>query len=173
MKTAVILATGPSMSQAIADYAIAHADIVVAVSDAYKLAPKAHVLASSDAAWWAANPEAKLFEGEKYSAAEVINITRESSLGTGNNSGLLAMHLAHKKGAERILLCGFDMHGTHYFGKHPEGLKNTTPQRFEVFKNQFKRWKPKGVVVLNCTPNSALHCYPFADLKEQLKGFVK
>lgn len=170
MKTAIIIATGPSMSQAIADYAIGKG-LVIVVSDAYKLAPKADALVSSDAAWWAANPEALAFEGEKYSAADVKGVTRETTLGTGSNSGLLAMLIAHKKGAERILLCGFDMHGSHYFGKHPEGLKNTTAARFEVFKNQFARWKPKGVTISNCTVGSALRCYPFADLKEQLEGF--
>jgi hypothetical protein len=171
MKTAVILATGPSMSQAIADYALKRADLVIAVSDAYKLAPKAHALVSSDDAWWGAHPEALEFEGEKYSV-RMPGTQHEQSLGTGSNSGLLAMLIAQKKGADRILLCGFDMHGTHYFGPHPEGLKNTTPHRFDVFKTQFERWKPKGLQILNCTPNSALRCYPFADLKEQLEGFV-
>lgn len=167
MKTAVILATGSSMSQQIADYVMPRADIVIAVSDAYKLAPKAHALVSSDDAWWRAHPEAFDFEGEKYSV-RTAGTQHEQSLGTGSNSGLLAMLVAQKKGAERILLCGFDMRGTHYFGPHPEGLKNTTPQRFETFKMQFARWQPKGLQILNCTPGSALHCYPFADLKEQL-----
>lgn len=172
--TYVVLATGPGLTQEVVDYVRGKAK-VIAVSDAYKLAPWADALVSNDAAWWMAHPEALKFEGEKYTGAPdwhrfpgVTRIVPEGLLATGSNSGMLACHLAYKKGAKRIILCGFDMHGTHFFGPHPTPLRNTPPERFAAFKKQFSRWHPEGVSVINCTPNTALRCYPMADLKDVL-----
>lgn len=171
MTTWAVLATGPSMSQAVAD-AVRGKCRVVAVSDAYMLAPWADALVSTDAAWWAAHPDAKNFEGIKYTGAPaylpVPGVTRAPWGDTGTNSGLLACKTAYAMGASRILLCGFDMHGTHFFGTHPPGLGNTTPERFVELRKQFDVWRPRNVEVLNCTPGSALQAYPFADLHEAL-----
>lgn len=61
---AIILATGPSMSQAVADSARGFGT-VIAVSDAYRLAPWADCLVSADTAWWKHhNPD---FAGPKFS----------------------------------------------------------------------------------------------------------
>lgn len=168
LTTFSILATGPSMSQALAD-ALRGKAKVIAVSDAYKLAPWADAMASQDAAWWAEHPEAMRFDGRKFSGAPVDGVEKMEFTGgliSGSNSGLLACHVAVMLGAKRILLCGFDMRGSHYFGPHPEPLKNTTPGRFEVFKKQFAQFRPAGVEILNCTPASGLTCYPVAELKD-------
>lgn len=165
-----VLATGPSMSQAVAD-AVRGRCAVVAVSDAHKLAPWADAMASTDRAWWCAHPEALEFAGRKFTTAQVEGVERipfEGPITTGSNSGLLACHVAVKLGATRILLCGFDMKGAHFFGPHPEPLKNTKPGRFEAFQEQFRRFRPRGVEILNCTRGSALRAYPMADLEEAL-----
>lgn len=170
MNTFAILATGPSMSQEIADM-VRNRCRVIAISDAYQLAPDAEAMVSSDAAWWRAHPEAYYFSGKKFTAApDFQNLpgVERFALHSGSNSGLLACHVAVMLGAKKILLLGYDMGGTHYFGEHPEPLKKTTPQRYEIFKKQFEHFRPRDVEILNCTPNSALRCYPFADLKEQL-----
>lgn len=174
MTTWVVLATGPSMSQEVADYVRGRAK-VIAVSDAWQLAPWAEVMVSTDAAWWNAHPEALEFAGEKYTAAPtwraipgVQHIAPDGILNTGSNSGLLGCHVAYKKGATKIVLCGFDMGGTHYFGPHPAGLVNTPPQRFCAFKKQFAAWKPPGIDVVNCTPGSALLCYRLSNLKDEV-----
>lgn len=166
-----VLATGPSMSQAVADQVRGRCK-VVAVSDAYKLAPWADALASSDAAWWKANPMAAEFVGPKWTAApdfrKVEGVERFPSADNGSNSGLLACQVAVSMGATKILLCGFDMRGSHFFGPHPAPLKNTQPARFQVFHRQFSRFRPRGVQVLNCTPGSALKHFPMVDLEEAL-----
>lgn len=172
MTTWAILATGPSMSQAVADSVRGRCK-VVAVSDAYRLAPWADVLVSTDGAWWRQHPQALEFAGEKYSMAPdwkpVPGVKRpESNFGTGVNSGLLACDVAVRHGAKRLLLLGFDMGGSHFFGVHPSPLKNTPPDRFERFKRQFEMYRPRGVQILNCTPGSALKAYKFADLHESL-----
>lgn len=71
-------------------------------------------------------------------------------------------------GAARVLLLGFDMRGAHYFGPHRAPLKNTDAARFEKFKRQFAAYRPPGVEIINCTPGSALSCYPLGQLEDYL-----
>lgn len=140
---------------------------VVAISDAYQLAPWADALVSQDLAWWRAHPDAFDFKGRKFSSTQHPGLEQFPS-NTGCNSGLLACQVAVMLGAKKILLCGFDMNGSHYFGPHPAPLKNTSHNRFQVFQDQFSRFKPRGVEILNCTPRSHLRAYPKADLSASL-----
>src|SRR5688572_19877453 len=120
------------MSQAVADSVI-HLPTVV-VSDAFRLRPDAVALASQDVKWWDAHPEARQFAGRKFSANRIKGVERLESpmVRSGMNSGLLGLEVARMLGADRVLLLGFDMHGTHYFGKHPAPLNETTKIRFGV-----------------------------------------
>jgi hypothetical protein len=165
--TFAVLATGPSMSETVARSVMLRCN-VVAVSDAYRLAPWADALASCDAAWWRNNPDAMQFAGRKFTLAPdyqgMPELERITGLASGTNSGLFALHVAVKLGATRILMLGFDMRGSHYFGPHQKPLKNTTADRYRVFQEQFARFKPRGVKILNCTPGSALTAYPSEDL---------
>lgn len=145
---------------------------VIAVSDCFRLAPWADAMASQDRAWWSANPEARLFAGRKFSGVVVSDeIERYQSL-SGTNSGLLACQVAVMMGATKLLLCGMDMRGSHYFGPHPAPLKNTAERRFLVFQEQFKRFRPRGVQIINCTPGSALQAYPMGKLEDHLASAV-
>lgn len=159
------------MSQAVADRVRGRCR-VAAVSDAYRLAPWADVLVSTDAAWWAMHADAKQFAGEKYTGAPVFlpvpGVTRALWSTPGTNSGLLACKTVHALGATRILLCGFDMRGSHFFGSHPPGLGSTAPQRFPALRQQFAEWRPAGVEIINCTPGSALTAYPFSTIETEL-----
>lgn len=165
-----VLATGPSLA---ADdvQLVKNRFRVVAVSDAYILAPWAEALVSADAAWWKAHPDAMRFAGERYGCVyDFQNVPQVTPLhvGSGHNSGLLGIMVAVRAGAKRVCLLGFDLHspGQHFFGKHPERLKSTTPDRMEIFKRQFAGYKPRGVEIINCTPDSALTCYPTANIRE-------
>jgi hypothetical protein len=87
---------------------------------------------------------------------------------SGCNSGLQGMRVARDKlGAKQILLCGFDMHGTHYFGKHPSALRNTDEARRKHFHKQFSMWRNREIVI-NCTPGSALQTFRTGVLEEVL-----
>lgn len=147
---------------------------VVVVSDAFRLAPWADGLVSQDAKWWASNPDAMQFAGRKFSGALMEGVEKvqfEGPIASGSNSGLLAMHVAVTKfGATRLLLLGFDMCGGHFFGPHVAPLRNTSPSRFDAFKEQFKRYRPRGVEIINCTPGSVLKAYRMADLNDCLNG---
>lgn len=139
--------------------------LVVAVSDTFRLAPWADALAAQDAAWWRKHPDAFQFAGRKFSANRIAGVEQLPQVNTNRSSGVLALEAAVLMGATDIDLFGFDMHGSHYFGPHPEGLNNTTEARFEVFQNQFAIWRDsnENIRVVNCTPNSKLRAFPHED----------
>lgn len=143
---------------------------IIAVSNVgIDLCPQADALVSHDGKWWGCNPKALKFKGRKFcrnSRAGVEVFIPQSDKGC--NSGLMAMEVAcgiFK--AEKLILLGFDMHGTHYFGAHPEGLKNTGEAGFNRHIGQFKSWR--GCPVINCTPGSALKQFPFQQLEDVLQ----
>jgi len=173
MITCAVLATGPSMSQEIAD-SVRGKCKVVAVSDAYKLAPWADALVSNDYLWWKNHPKAFQFEGKKFCGMmkkELTYLPPKVPFSAGCNSGLQGIRVAMEYlRATKILLCGFDQHGTHFFGLHPAPLKNTTDQRRTVHLRQFiafSRAKERPEVI-NCTPGSAITCFSMGDLAEEL-----
>lgn len=156
------------MSQAVADRLRGIGRI--AVNDAYRLAPDAEALAANDAAWWKAHPAALSFAGRKFSCSpmpkpvEVVLAT--DVIGRGSNSALLAVHVAIRYfGATLVELHGVHLKGSHFFGPHvAPDLANTTEKRFRIFGQQFAAYAatlPPGVEIVNCTPDSALTCFPF------------
>lgn len=169
----IILATGQSLSPEQVDYVRTHAADknrfkIIAVSDAFKLAPDADILASHDVAWWKHNPASLDFVGLKMCNFHVggVGTVRPDGVPVGCNSGLWAMFLARHLGAKKIILLGFDMWGSHFFGKHPAPLNNTTEARFKTHIRQFDGFA--GPEVINCTPGSKLKKFPMLDLKEVL-----
>lgn len=186
-RTVAVLASGPSMSQRVADAVRGLPTIVI--NDTYRLAPWADLLYAADAAWWTLHPEALRFAGLKVSVDFVggvkqLNYTGSSgydpdprAIRSGSNSGYQGVHLAAQAGAARILLCGFDMSaakGAHWFGPHRGGLVNTTADTYARFIHRFDSLKAaldeRGVEVINCTPGSALKCFPSAHLDDVLRG---
>lgn len=174
------------MSQAIAD-SLRDRAAVIAVQDAFRLAPWADMLYGCDSAWWLHHRETALkFAGLKVSCDDVplpavLKLKQSGTQGfdpdpacirTGRNSGYQALHIAARAGASRVLLCGYDMQGSHFFGRHPAGLRNTEPGVFNLFCKAFDTLKPAlralGCEVLNCTPGSRLTTFPFADLQASL-----
>lgn len=169
MTTFAVLATGPSMSQEIADYVRGKCS-VVAVNDAFRLAPWADALVANDRAWWNLYPEAMSFAGRKFAGTKIqhiehLPVTQEFVPGT--NSGLQGVRVARLMGATKILLCGFDMHGSHYFGRHPTPLKETSEVRRKEFIRQFGLFKNREMVV-NCTDGSAIPWFRFSTLEAEL-----
>lgn len=198
-----ILASGPSMTQKVADLvrasgcrAIAVNNQGIAFGDKPAMAPWADILYASDSKWWHNYAEeVAAFQGRKVTIAASGGVDpnlitpdiyvmghggvngfdeRPTHLRTGSNSGFAAVHLAVHLGARRILLCGFDMKAgnkEHWFGDHywRKGYRS----RYDLFINSFKRaaedFKARAEVI-NCTPGSALKCFPFMDLKEALSG---
>lgn len=193
--TVLIMGSGPSLAQGDVNQARAHADAVIAVNDAYKLAPDATVLYAADAKWWGwhkgcvathtvGSVTYPAFTGQFkyalsttpfYPAVQVLRRGPQTGLtldparvALGLNGVYQSINVAVHLGATRILLLGVDMRGGHFFGKHPD---NSAPpfslclQRFETLVAPLRA---AGVEILNCTPKSALKAFPCLSLDEAL-----
>jgi len=167
---ACILAPGPSMSQAVADSGRG-ADVVIAVGNVgLDLAPWADALVAQDRQWWNQFPQAHQFSGRKFSTRKIDGVEQiecEGLLSSQSNSGAIALIVAQQIfEADEIELHGFDMQGSHYFGKYQEPLRNTAVTRFAEFQHQFaaigQHLSKRGVRVVNKTPGSALACFEMA-----------
>jgi len=158
------------MSQALADRVREIPGVSFGVvTSAWPLAPWADFLAAQDIAWWRKNPTALTeLSGAKYSANRIDGVIRvqSSCMTSSTNSGVLALEVARIRGATRIILLGFDQHGSHYFGPYTNGLTNTPEPRRASHRHQFRMWglMHKHVEVLNATKGSALTCFPTIDL---------
>lgn len=169
----------------------------IAVNDAYKLCPNARALYAADVAWWQLNKGCPDFKGNKYtctSTSEEFGIRRglskqygihivngrkgrgfslvPNTIHYGGNSGFQAVNLAIHFGANPIVLVGFDMHGSHFFGKHSLPLRQTRQHAMDGWVKNFERaarMMPKHLNIINATPNSALRCFPMMELEDALK----
>lgn len=166
----------------------------IAINTTYQRALWADVLYACDLEWWElyANKvgigEWPRFDGDRWTqderAAKRFGIRyvksqaapglgrRPGLIHQGGNGGYQAMNLAYQAGASRLVLLGFDMHGGHWHGQHPRPLSNPPPYLFATWLKAFIQLatdlQEEGVQVVNCTPGTALHCFPKADLEEAL-----
>lgn len=170
-----VCAPGVSLSAEQIGLVVAAGVPIVAAGDAIRLTHEhAAALAASDNAWWRQYPEWQSWPGKRFTLAPDWNklngVERLETGQTGSNSALFAVQVAKHLGATEALLLGFDLHspGEHFFGRHPDTLRSSTPQRFEVFKRQFEQYKPRDLAIVNCTPGTALHTYRKADLAAML-----
>lgn len=182
MTTFAILCTGPSLSQAVADSVrrlpavavnAAGVDVINSLTGEVvpAIAPWATALAANDSAFWTVFPQALQFAGRRFSANNIGGVERLTGVSPGHCSGVLALEAAKHMGATRVLLLGCDMQGTHYFGPYSHSkLKNTTDPRRKIHMVQFAQWGKwnPGIEVINCTPGSALQCFPSSTLEAAL-----
>lgn len=192
-QTCVVAATGPSLTQEVADRCKGLP--VVAVSDAYRLMPWAPVMHSADTDWWKVHNGCPDFAGEKWTLRKEYNdqaviekyglkaIHERHSNGfslnqhwvmSGENSGLQAINLAILMGAARVVLVGFDMRivegRRHFFGDHPAPLRNNDYRKLLGYFRNAAANMPDGIEVINCTPGSAIAHFPFMSLEDALAG---
>lgn len=191
--TVAILGGGPSLTQNQVN-AVEHFP-VIAINDAYKLAPWADILYGCDAKWW--NWEERKFrkvkvalkwnavsgqfhngwDDETHRDVWALASTGEgglesapNSVRTGLNSGYQAINLAVHLGAKRILLLGYDMKSangrSHWFGEHPDKIVPPYKSFMGVWPTIVEPLKKRGVEVINCSPNSALDVFPKMELGE-------
>ncbi len=113
-----------------------------------------------------------------------------SALAHGANSGYQAINLAYHFGAKRIMLLGYDMHVNGRSHWHDEARPQWRNERYPeihflphfdgsveglvdgkvvtVKPSLVDALKAEGVDVVNCTPGSALKCWPYLPLDEAL-----
>jgi hypothetical protein len=90
--------------------------------------------------------------------------------GEAVDTGGSAINLAYLFGATTIALLGFDMRTTGHW--HDRTLKEPEAKHYERFippiERMASRLQALGVRVINCTPGSALKCFPVQPLEEVL-----
>ena len=184
-RTVAVLASGPSMSQEVADR-VRHLPRIT-VNTTYRLAPDADIIYGCDASWWQVNPGALACPGLKVSMEVMQGVRQElpasvhvlrhtgregfdphpGCLRTHNNGGAQAVQVAAHAGAEQIILLGFDMHGGHW-----HEAQQIDPRQFERWIYRFRElarvlsWR--GVDLVNCTEGSALDSVRRSSLDEVL-----
>jgi hypothetical protein len=183
--TVAILASGPSMSLAVADLVRAAGMPAIVINTTHRLAPWAAMLYAADIEWWQhpSNADAATFAGLRVSCQQVPGVLALRNAGTVGysdepdcvhtigNSGAQALQIAIKAGAKRVLLCGFDMHGGHWHGVHPAGLRDTAPENYVTWVGRFEKVAPllkARADIVNVTPGSALKCFRMSTLEEEI-----
>jgi len=194
-QTAAVVATGPSLTTTQVRQLEGKAR-TIAVNDSYKIAPWADMMYAADHKWWRHHAFCHSFTGERWTqnrgptgwvdeagsnGLEIIQCKHSLEVSTdphfvssGWNSGFQAMNIAVHLGAKRILLLGVDLHtggGAHFFGEHPPGLQRSSP--WATFRKAFTVSAPvlagMRVEVINCSPTSALTCYPYMEVGVALR----
>lgn len=165
-----VLAPGPSLTQGLVDKVKGRK--VCAVCNAYELAPWADMLVANDRVWWREHPAAHQFAGRKLSGNRIdgVELVTPSTFGIPSNSGVLALDALRNEGATKIVMIGFDSHGSHFFGAYKNRCRNTPERRRQEHRLQFQGWAAgnKSVKVLNCTEGSKITAFPFASLEHHL-----
>lgn len=193
-ETVVILGGGSSLTPADVAYCRGKAH-VIAIKEAFQLAPWAEVLYAADAKWWRHFQGAPLFAGRKYSIEQdssqpptdwsqwpAVHVLRNTGvdgleleptgLRTGYNSGYQAINLAyHLAGATKIILLGFDMWTgpsgqQNWFGDHPLHTKSPYPLFLQAFKSLEAPLTAAGVHVVNASRFTVLDSFPRVSLEE-------
>lgn len=190
--TAVVVASGPSLD----DEQIVHVEHApvktIAVNNSYEILGHPSAVYACDYLWWKLNHmkvkqniHRQCLWTQDRAASEQFQINHvqwEAKDGLGKrglrvngNSGAGAINLAYHFGARRILLVGMDMKPgpngeKHWHPDHPKPL--VQGQQFEEWRKKMgvlaADLKTEGVTVVNCTPGSALTCFPMGDLEQEL-----
>ena len=195
-ETVAILASGPSMSQEVADEVARRELRTIAINTTFQLAPWADILYACDSQWWERHwKHARGFGGLKVTIEpsalkpELLTLKNNTiggftgfdpnpdSLKSGQSSGYQAICIAAHTGTRRIELHGFDMRSIenrhHWHGVHPSPLRNHGESQYAKWIKNFEtlvpEMKKRGIEVVNCTPGSALKCFPF-DLEQERKA---
>lgn len=172
-KTAVVVAAGPSASEAPLE-TIRGLLPVLAVKESWRLVPWADVLYGCDDKWWIVRNGVTGFHGLK-----ITSNHRCSSMFPdlhrvrmdGNNSGIRAVRLAELYGATRIVLVGFDMHprnGIHWHGPHGPELRNADADKMEIWRKEMDAAKFTADVI-NTSKSSALKSYRYLPFAEAIR----
>lgn len=187
---AICLGGGPSLTAADVAACRGHGT-VIAINDAYRLAPWADLLYACDDKWWHWHHGVPDFPGRKFALEPWRSATRfpdvtilkhtgvkgleltGGALRTGKNSGYQAINLAVHLGAVRILLLGYDLQygakgQSHWFGEHPDGAQPPVQTFVPYFTTLVAPLAARGIEVINCSRQTALTCFPQQALETAL-----
>lgn len=196
--TIVCIGTGPSLTQRQVDIAREKGFTLYGCNNAYQLAPDLELLYGCNYEWWAHYwPEVKDLPCEKWTvnsrAAEEFGINwiaeknapgmsqDQDVIHHGHGSGYSLVSMAHRAGAKRIILLGYDLRYAsdydgrqrkvgagprHFFGEYPEQMQHWPSVRIQNgvhlgLLDLYQSVRDQGAVeIINATPGSALTCFP-------------
>lgn len=188
-ETFVLIGGGPSLRREDVDFVRGKA-CVIAINDAYRLAPWAEILYAADRSWIDAHDGVPSFMGVKYSIDSKDPTTRRdwivlrntglvgleldpSGLRAGLNSGYQAINLAVHLGARRIVLLGYDLcpngFREHWFEDPPDRRLSPYAEMRETFASLAEPLAALKISVVNCSRLTALAVFPRASLAEVLR----
>lgn len=187
--TVYILGGGPSLTNF--DVNLLKGRRVIAVNNAYKLAPWIPVMYYGDCRWLQQHKQELLnFAGlklttcpthlkrpgilvlRKESGRKGISFNKKFVLWNGNSGGC-AVNIAVQLGAKKIVLLGFDMRKIdgecNWHREHPDA-DNKRKDPYHKFLKNFEKiaddLKRKEIECINATPDSALKLFPIVDPKD-------
>lgn len=190
---AAVIASGPSAKEAGVDQLRGRVRTIV-IKDSHVLAPWADVLYGCEAPFWKNEIGMPGFGGLKVAAdpdlttmypdIKIVKIpdpdcdellySELGVIGAGGNSGFQAVNLAAQFGADRILLVGVDLQGTHWYGRNRgRGRNNPDELNFRRWKKAFDNatgsLQAHGIRVLNASPVSAIETMRKVTVAEALE----
>lgn len=195
-ETTAIVASGPSLVDADVAHLQGRCRVII-INDNWRKAPWADLLYAADFLWWQYHiDKLSLFKGMRCTArtdndrrnwpaqyglqayevdARPLLCTAPGTLSNGGHGGHQAINLAFHQGARRILLLGYDMKPdsagrNHWFGEHPPEVKKAQnyPGWIKNLAQMAIGLQAAGVEVINCTPGSAIQCWPQQPLTDVL-----
>lgn len=199
----VVIGGGPSLTRAdVARVFMARARPasvrVIAINDAYRLAPWADILYGCDWPWWVSQLGARAFSGGDRVTMEdpyhtwpaeparfglrVLKCTgafgfeeAQTAVRHGYSSGAQALQIAAHMGAKRILLLGFDCKAATVDGAvrhHWLTSREVKQPPYGKFVMGFEALAPelsaRGIDVVNCSPDTALTMFRRAPLSDAI-----
>ena len=193
-QTCVVLASGPSLTdEQVILVENSEAKTIAVNSTAFKMAIP-DVVYAGDFLWWkvshnkidvgrAATPvrwtcdrtAAERYQLNWVKGVNALGLGRGPHIHTNGNSGAQAINLAYLFGCRRILLLGFDMKlgpkgEKHWHGDHPSPLMQGMcfGDWIHKFNHLAVDLKKEGCEVINCTPGSALTCFPMSTIEKEI-----
>lgn len=193
-QTCVILASGPSLTdEQVWTADESKAKLIAINSTAFRRSLFPSVVYAGDFLWLKVNmpmvraqmPRAPVWTCDRTAAeryqlnwvkgVNALGLGRGPHMHTNGNSGAQAINLAYLFGCRRILLLGFDMRlgpkgEKHWHPDHPSPLMQGMcfGDWIHKFNHLAVDLKKEGVSVVNCTPGSALTCFPMSTIEKEL-----
>lgn len=188
-QTAVVIATGPSLTADDCSAAGASGAKMIAVNLAFRYAPFADVCFMGDYLAiktydrevpktmhkWTGVPLAKDLGWKMIRSTNGTGLALKGSINSGGNSGYGAIGLAVVFGATKIVLLGFDMmkgpNGErHVHADHDRRMVQAQPfdQWLMRFEKLAEDLKAVGIDCVNCTRRTALTCFRTNTLENEL-----
>ena len=203
MRTIICIGTGPSLTESQVKAARKTGHPLYVCNNAIELVPDAELLYACNLAWWDHYyPEVMGLPCQKWTtnreAAARYNLlwvaernapalsTDPKYIHHGHGSGYSLVSMAHRNGADRIVLLGYDCQYApdyngkakhigatprHFFGEYPASMQHWPSVRVqggihEELLELYASIHAQGLVeVINCTPGSAIECFESCDIE--------